>query len=415
MARPKVVVLTPAVPYDAVPHAGGRYVRDLVGVARGIGDLVVLAPDSPANREAFAHSGVPAEALIVGTAGRARPLRACAALTARLDRGLRHRDPGLPSLSFLLGLVSSRPARAALRSADVVDLQWSECARLVRAVRWLAPRARIVATFHDVQSQLFRRERAATPDEARFWAAAARRTARAERRTVRALDGLAAFSEKDLVLLGCPPHGRLVRPPLGERSRPRGPARHAAVVAFVAHLARPENDDAACWLVDRIWPSVHAAHPGAALRLVGAGASRRLREAVARTPSVTLTGYVADLESVYAATDVVAVPVRAGAGVKFKTVEALVRGIPVVATSVGAEGAAPTSCFAGLADDADAFAAALRDVLAGSERHLERAAAAREWALTAYSPHEYAIALRELYGADGPASGPERRCVRERR
>ena len=54
------------------------------------------------------------------------------------------------------------------------------------------------------------------------------------------------------------------------------------------------------------------------------------------------------------------VPIRFGAGVKLKTVEALQAGVPVVATSIGAEGI-PERWAGGMAvaDDPSAFAEAL--------------------------------------------------------
>ena len=59
---------------------------------------------------------------------------------------------------------------------------------------------------------------------------------------------------------------------------------------------------------------------------------------------MTATGFVEDLTSELAGAHVAVAPLRQGAGVKFKTVEALLHGVPVVATSSEPKASrAPTS------------------------------------------------------------------------
>ena len=55
-------------------------------------------------------------------------------------------------------------------------------------------------------------------------------------------------------------------------------------------------------------------------------------------PDVEVTGFVSDLDTVYAATDVVVVPLRLGAGTRIKLLEAFAHGVPVVASRVAAAG-----------------------------------------------------------------------------
>jgi len=57
---------------------------------------------------------------------------------------------------------------------------------------------------------------------------------------------------------------------------------------------------------------------------------------------VRVLGYVKDLEAVWQSTDVAVVPVRFGTGVKTKTLDALLHGIPVVAYPAGRRGVAVT-------------------------------------------------------------------------
>jgi polysaccharide biosynthesis protein PslH len=53
-----------------------------------------------------------------------------------------------------------------------------------------------------------------------------------------------------------------------------------------------------------------------------------------------VTGRVADLRSLYAASHVVLAPLRAGGGTRIKVLEAMAHARPVVATPLGADGLA---------------------------------------------------------------------------
>ena len=284
---------------------------------------------------------MPRRLILLGHEPRRGPVgKALNRLSIHFDGRWRRRDPGLPSLDFLLGLARSREARDAIRSADVIDLQYSESIRLVRLLRRLNPGARITGTFHDVMSQSFSREPQDTPEARRYWQGVAERSRRHEASMVARLDEVLVFSGKDAELLGHPEH-TVVHPPLSDGREPRHRPADEPVVIVVSYLARDENNKAALWTLDHIWPRVRERRSDAVLRLVGGGASNELRarvDALGPDSGVELAGFVDDLGAEYAGAAVALVPVMQGAGVKFKTVEALCHGVPVVTTTVGAEG-----------------------------------------------------------------------------
>ena len=94
-------------------------------------------------------------------------------------------------------------------------------------------------------------------------------------------------------------------------------------ILFVANFAYAPNANAARRLVERILPAIRAERPTARLRLVGGGMAPALRAQVAATPGVDAPGFVEDLAPWYRAAAVVLLPVQEGAGMLFKTIEAL--------------------------------------------------------------------------------------------
>lgn len=400
--RPRVVVISPELPHRDVAHAGGRYVATLVETLEAGAEVLVLVPDTPVNRAAETSTGLPRHLVVGRRSDRPPWLRPAFRALALVDAALQRRDPSRLATVFVAGLVTTARARHALRTADVVDLQWSATARLQPLVRLLNRRATVVATFHDVRTGRFLRaaDREPDPDAARALRRAARAEARAQRRLLRGLDAVITFSDKDAVELaqGAPRNGILVVPPPLARLDAPVRARAARPTAvFVGHLARPENEDAVAWLLDDIWPRVSEVVPDAVLRVVGGGAGPGLARRLAQDPTVTAPGYVEDLAAEYSRAWLCVVPVRDGAGVKFKTVEAVVAGVPVVTTPIGAEGVAAPGAFAACTDGADDFAAACVRVLRHPDSAEEHAATTARWARQRFSHEGFERTVRTLY------------------
>lgn len=125
---------------------------------------------------------------------------------------------------------------------------------------------------------------------------------------------------------------------------------------FVAGFGHPPNVDAAQWLVDEVMPQVWAQLPEARLSLVGSKPTEAVKALAG--PRVEVTGWVTDerLAQLYASHRVAVVPLRFGAGVKHKVVEALAAGLPLVTTSIGAQGLADLDTVCRVRDRADELA-----------------------------------------------------------
>lgn len=141
--------------------------------------------------------------------------------------------------------------------------------------------------------------------------------------------------------------------------RPAGDptAEHPPVVLFQGSLGYPPNIDAAQWLAKTIAPKIRGQVPGTELRLVGRPATnvRQLHE----PGVVTVVGEVPSMNAELARASVAVVPIRYGGGTRVKILESFAHRVPVVSTTLGAEGiAVRDGVHLLLADDPDEFAAA---------------------------------------------------------
>lgn len=133
------------------------------------------------------------------------------------------------------------------------------------------------------------------------------------------------------------------------------PQRHGLL--FVAGFGHPPNADAAVWFVREVLPRIRGRYPQIQLDLVGSNPSDAVR--ALHGEGVHVTGFVTDEELAmrYAGARVVVAPLRYGAGVKGKVIEAMHFGVPCVTTSAGVQGLAQTGEFLAATDDEETFAA----------------------------------------------------------
>lgn len=388
-------MLTQFLPCEPSDNAGGRYVKWVADVLAEYHDVLVLVPDGPMTQRARATGNVPRHLLLTGNND---------PFTGRIDWILSKILPlMLPvhvPLPFVRELLLNPLARDEIRRADIIDLQWQEQGTLIPLLRLLNPKARIVCTLHDVLSQRFDRARdSATLTSRRVrWSWAAMQARHVERQIVRRSDAVVVLSEKDSHLLlpeGANTH--VVTPPLGGDSRAVDRSHPIpGVLLFVGFLARWENEEGLRWFLSEIWPRVRKTVPYARFRIAGNGVTTTIREA-ADLEGVELLGFVADLEPLYEQASVVVVPLRLGAGVKFKVVDALVAGVPVVATNVGAEGIGESSWFAGLHDSADEFSRAVIDVLTDPVAAAARSGEVRVKVSDKYGVEQFKSTLARAY------------------
>ncbi len=146
---------------------------------------------------------------------------------------------------------------------------------------------------------------------------------------------------------------------------PSGPGRRHDLVYVAGWLARDDdspNADGLRWFVTEVLPHLVVALPWVTLRVTGANPPPSVRRLAG--PNVEFVGYVQDLAELYDAARVVISPIRFGAGVKIKTVEALQYAVPTVTTSHGAEGVVVgDSTPLAIADDVPGFVAHLHRLL----------------------------------------------------
>jgi len=105
---------------------------------------------------------------------------------------------------------------------------------------------------------------------------------------------------------------------------------------FVGNFSHTPNIDAIEFFIKQVFPLVAKSLPDAKLLVVGNNAGKIFGPLNSR--NIEVVDYVKNLSEYYGKCKLAVVPLRYGSGLKGKIVEALSYGVPVITTSIGAEG-----------------------------------------------------------------------------
>jgi glycosyltransferase involved in cell wall biosynthesis len=237
---------------------------------------------------------------------------------------------------------SAAMAREVARLTDKVDVV--VCDFLAPAVN--VPRTVGTPTVlfqHNVEAMIWERHAAvATGIKKRYMAEQWRRMERFERSECLRFDHVIAVSPQDTEVMRSR-YGvtRVSDVPTGvdiDYFTPAGTGeRRPLELVFTGSMDWMPNDDAMIWFATDVLPLVRAKVPDVHVTIVGRTPSARL-QALAAASGMEVTGRVPDVRPYLERASAFIVPMRVGGGTRLKIYEAMSMGLPVISTSIGAEG-----------------------------------------------------------------------------
>jgi glycosyltransferase involved in cell wall biosynthesis len=236
----------------------------------------------------------------------------------------------------------------------------------IHRIRRLNPRIKIVFDMVDTHFLRFQREYEISGDRAAL--AEATRYRKIEKELAQTSDLVwCASGEDKQVMQREAPNTRIEVVPTIHELRERGkPFDERADLLFIGNLAHRPNDDAVLFFMQEVYPWLRELLPNVRLDIIGDNPSAAI--AAYDSDDVSVRGYVPDVEPYLRSARVFVAPLRFGAGIKGKVGEAMGHGIPVVTTSIGAEGFGLTNeVDVMIADDPAAFAAAVEQLYSQRE------------------------------------------------
>ena len=208
-------------------------------------------------------------------------------------------------------------------------------------------KAKVVLRAHNIDYRIWERLAAGSLQPLKKWylGLQAARLKKFEEALYAAVDAVVAISEVDAAYIAQRTKAAVTVAPMGIAPEKMPAAsswqtNHLPRCSFVASLDWQPNQEAVRWLHAEIWPAIR--QKVAAGTCVVAGKNMPPAFADLAGNGLELLGFVPDAAQTMRENPLFLVPIRSGSGIRIKILEALALGLPVVSTTLGAEGLSVT-------------------------------------------------------------------------
>jgi glycosyltransferase involved in cell wall biosynthesis len=246
---------------------------------------------------------------------------------------------------------------------------------------------------HNIESQIWKRlaDSARNPLKSAYLRSQQRRMWQAEKTLSSGFDGIITVSPKDTAF--CTEHYGLTNVlgdvPTGVDVNAFAQAKEPPLIPTIGFLGSMDwmpNIEGVHWFVQEVLPLLRQHFPTLRLKVIGRNPPASLRALSQADSAIEITGTVQEVQPHVHECSVIAVPLLAGGGTRIKIFEAMAMGVPVVSTTIGAEGL-PLQQGQDLliADQPETFAQAILSLLTDPSKAVKLATNARERMVNEFS------------------------------
>jgi glycosyltransferase involved in cell wall biosynthesis len=169
-------------------------------------------------------------------------------------------------------------------------------------------------------------------------------------------------------------------------------------IVFAGRLDQYSNRHGMLRFMNEAWPIIKRGQPDAVIDIIGSNPPKEIEALAKADANVRVHGFVPDVRPFFATASVAICPIWDGGGTRIKVLDGLAQGMPLVATSIGAEGidVVPERDLL-IADTPEQFAAQISRLFTESELRKKLETNGRHLAETVYSWDSIAQRLAALY------------------
>lgn len=109
-------------------------------------------------------------------------------------------------------------------------------------------------------------------------------------------------------------------------------------IVFAGRLDQYSNRHGMLQFMQHAWPALAQAYPDATIHVIGSNPPGEIKQLGERDARVKVHGFVPDVRPYFEGAAAAICPIWDGGGTRIKVLDALAQGMPLVATSIGAEG-----------------------------------------------------------------------------
>lgn len=350
--KKSIMVISFCVPYDNVGHAGGKthnfYLKKMNEVPGFKVNLISFGVETDREKLDLKQYGIGSRVFFIGGNKLEKIKRGIGNLTTKYNP-FDKRGNMLPKYYENCVISELKRIKSEGHIPDIFVLEWTQMVFLAGRIKSLFPKAKIVASEHDVSYLGFLRkyEYAESDSERKKFFRFYKNIKREELDALKYCDIVCPHNKKDAKLLmedGIPSgkihpivpyfddYSGIIRRPVQNR------------IMFYGAMARPENYLSAMWFIEHVMPALKK--DGVEFVIVGSNPPELLKLAAekyngnAENSKITVTGFVPEVDDYFATSMFLVAPLVLGAGIKVKIIEAMSAGMPVLTNDIGIEGIA---------------------------------------------------------------------------
>ena len=348
--KKSIMVISFCVPYDNVGHAGGKthnfYLKKMNEVSGFKVNLISFGVEADREKLDLKQYGIGSRVFFIGGNKLEKIKRGIGNLTTKYNP-FDKRGNMLPKYYENCVISELKRIKSEGHIPDIFVLEWTQMVFLAGRIKSLFPKAKIVASEHDVSYLGFLRkyEYAESDSERKKFFRFYKNIKREELDALKYCDIVCPHNKKDEKLLmedGIPSgkihpivpyfddYSGIIRRPVQNR------------IMFYGAMARPENYLSAMWFIEHVMPALKK--DGVEFVIVGSNPPELLKLAAekyngnAENSKITVTGFVPEVDDYFATSMFLVAPLDLRAGIKVKIIEAMSAGMPVLTNDIGIEG-----------------------------------------------------------------------------
>lgn len=167
-------------------------------------------------------------------------------------------------------------------------------------------------------------------------------------------------------------------------------------ISYIGLMSYIANHDAVMYFIRNIFPLIKKRIPDAIFKVIGADPREELLEYAKNDKSVIVTGRVEDVREHLKTSAVSVTPIRIGAGLQNKILEAMSMGIPVVTSEVGANPITTNRSILPVAQTEQEYADKICEIMQNRDLRLELSQKSRQFVIDNFSRERFLKEMKKL-------------------
>lgn len=341
MKKRKILYISMSIPYDNVPHAGGKTFNYYInGFANDIdNEVTMIAKVLPEEEHQIENINPNINTIIVRTPKNKvkKYISYIKSLNSKINPLYRYGNVLTKEIFNQIGNELDKLKNTGY-VPDIVILEWTWMLLFIDQVKKRFPNAKYIASEHDVSFLGAQRQYENAKGFKKIYKKLYYNNLyKREILSINKCDYVVTHNAKDKKLLlknGVEQSKLGVIVPYINLPEQVARKNINKNILFYGAMNRMENEISAEWFIKNVMPEIK--DTGAKYVIVGNKPSDELKKY--ESDNVIITGFVQDIQPYFSRAMCLAAPIQAGAGVKVKILEAMAMGVPVLTNNIGIEG-----------------------------------------------------------------------------